>query len=50
MGIIYRLQWNSIFYDEKLTSAIIDRIIHHSHLIVFEGSSNRLENSLMKVR
>ena len=38
-------KWNSIFYDEKLTSAIIDRIIHHSHLLVFNGSSYRLKNS-----
>ena len=36
------------FYDDKLTSAIIDRIIHHSHLIVFDGPSDRLVNSLMK--
>ena len=43
-------KWNGIFYDEKLTSAIIDRIIHHSHLIVFEGPINRLENSIMKSR
>ena len=41
-------KWNGIFYDEKLTSAIIDRIIHYSHLIVFEGTSNRLENSMIK--
>jgi DNA replication protein DnaC len=40
--------WNSIFYNEKLTSAIIDRLIHHSHLIVFSGKSYRLRNSLMK--
>lgn len=37
--------WNGIFYDEKLTSAIIDRIIHHSHLLMFTGSSYRLKNS-----
>ena len=41
-------KWNGIFYDEKLTSAIIDRMVHHSHLIVFNGPSYRLENSLMK--
>lgn len=41
-------KWNAIFYDDKLTSAIIDRIIHHSHLIVFDGPSERLVNSLMK--
>ena len=38
-------KWNSIFYDEKLTSAIIDRIIHQSHLLVFNGSSYRLKHS-----
>ena len=38
-------KWNSIFYDEKLTSAIIDRVIHHSHLITFSGPSYRLKNS-----
>ena len=32
-------KWNGIFYDEKLTSAIIDRLIHHSHLLVFGGQS-----------
>lgn len=41
-------KWNGIFYDEKLTSAIIDRMVHHSHLLVFSGPSYRLENSLMK--
>ena len=37
--------WNGIFYDEKMTSAIIDRLIHHSHLLVFDGPSYRLVNS-----
>jgi DNA replication protein DnaC len=35
-------KWNSIFYDEKMTNAIIDRLIHHSHLLVFTGPSYRL--------
>lgn len=30
-------EWNGIFYDEKLTSAIIDRLIHHNHMLVFDG-------------
>jgi DNA replication protein DnaC len=37
--------WNGIFYDEKMTSAIIDRLIHHSHLLVFNGPSYRLIHS-----
>jgi len=38
-------KWNGIFYDEKLTSALIDRVIHHSHLLMFTGSSYRLKHS-----
>jgi len=38
-------KWNGIFYDEKLTSAIIDRVIHHSHLLMFTGGSYRLKYS-----
>lgn len=38
-------RWNGIFYDEKLTSAIIDRVIHHSHLLMFTGGSYRLKHS-----
>jgi DNA replication protein DnaC len=38
-------KWNGIFFDEKLTTAIIDRLIHHSHLLVFTGKSYRLEHS-----
>lgn len=41
-------KWNGIFFDEKLTNAIIDRMVHHSHLLVFNGPSYRLQNSLMK--
>jgi len=40
-------KWNGIFYDEKLTSALIDRVIHHSHLLMFTGSSYRLKHSTM---
>ncbi|MGI6679412.1 MAG: IS21-like element helper ATPase IstB [Dehalobacterium sp.] len=40
-------KWNGIFYDEKMTSAIIDRLIHHSHLLVFTGKSYRLAHSSM---
>src|SRR6056297_748574 len=42
-------RWVSIFYDEQMTAAIIDRLIHHSYLLIFDGSSNRVRNSLMKI-
>jgi len=41
-------KWNGIFYEEKLTNALIDRLVHHSHLLVFNGESHRLKDSLMK--
>lgn len=41
-------KWNGIFYDEKLTSAIIDRLVHHSHLLVHTGPSHRLTHSTIK--
>lgn len=42
-------KWNTIFYDEQLTAALIDRLVHHSHLIVFDRESWRFEHSLMKI-
>ena len=36
-------KWKSVFYDDRLTSAIIDRLVHHCHLIVFTGRSYTLE-------
>jgi len=42
-------RWVSIFYDEQMTAAIIDRLIHHSYLLLFDGPSNRVRNSLMKL-
>lgn len=41
-------KWNGIFFDEKLTSAIIDRLVHYSHLLIFSGKSYRLEHSIIR--
>ena len=41
-------KWKGFLFDEKLTSAIVDRIIHHSHMLLFTGQSYRMTNSLMK--
>lgn len=38
--------WNTVFGDTKLTAALIDRLIHHSHIIVFTGPGHRLQESL----
>ncbi len=41
-------QWNSVFGDNRLTAAIIDRLVHHAHILSFEGISYRLKNALSK--
>lgn len=41
-------QWNHVFGDPILTEAVIDRLIHHSHLIVFSGESHRYRESLLQ--
>lgn len=41
-------QWNTIFGDNRLTAAIVDRLIHHSHILVFTGESYRLRQSMAK--
>lgn len=40
-------EWGNIFNDDKLTAAILDRMVHHSHFIQFSGESYRLRHSLM---
>ncbi|MCT4573097.1 IS21-like element helper ATPase IstB, partial [Bacillus thuringiensis] len=42
-------KWNSIFHDERLTTAIIDRLVHHSYLLTFSGESYRLKHSYMNL-
>ena len=41
-------QWNTVFGDSKLTAALIDRLIHHSHIVVFSGPGHRLEESMQR--
>lgn len=41
-------RWTSIFYDEQMTAAMIDRLVHHSYLLIFDGQSYRMRHSLMR--
>ena len=41
-------RWKGFLFDEKLTAAIVDRLVHHSHMLVFTGNSYRMTNSLIK--
>lgn len=41
-------RWNDIFADTKITAALLDRIIHHSHLLDFTGRDSRcLQDALL---
>lgn len=41
-------KWGGIFTDEQMAAAMIDRLVHHGHLILFEGESYRMKNALMR--
>ncbi|WP_071460635.1 IS21-like element helper ATPase IstB [Bacillus massilinigeriensis] len=43
-------QWNRVFGDNRLTSALVDRLVHHAHVIAFTGESYRLKNALSTVK
>ncbi len=39
-------QWNEIFGDSRLTAALIDRLVHHAHILAFTGESFRLQKAM----
>ena len=41
-------KWGNIFTDDQMAAAMIDRLVHHGHLILFEGQSYRMEHALMR--
>lgn len=41
-------QWNTVFGDNRLTAALVDRLIHHSHIVIFSGESYRLTQSIQR--
>jgi DNA replication protein DnaC len=38
-------RWGEVFGDPVLTAALLDRLTHHSHILVFEGESYRFRES-----
>jgi DNA replication protein DnaC len=36
-------QWGTVFGDEVLAAAILDRLLHHSHTLLIQGESFRLK-------
>jgi len=43
-------QWNRVFGDNRLTTALVDRLVHHAHVVAFTGESYRLKNALSSVK
>ena len=39
-------EWDEIFYDVVVSNAILDRVLHHSHVITISGKSYRLRNHI----
>jgi DNA replication protein DnaC len=40
-------RWGTVFGDDKLAAALIDRIVHHGRLVEFNGTSHRMDAALM---
>ena len=38
-------QWVNVLYSEKMAAALIGRLTHHCHLMLFPGENNRLKES-----
>lgn len=43
-------KWGGMFTDDQMTAAMIDRLAHHGHLLLFQGDSYRMQHALMKER
>jgi len=41
-------EWTSVFGDERLTGALLDRLTHHVHILEMNGQSYRLAQSRSK--
>lgn len=40
-------RWNEIFGDDRLTAALIDRLVHRAHILGFTGPSLRYEEAML---
>jgi DNA replication protein DnaC len=43
-------RWGEMFGDDVIASAILDRLLHHSHIIAINGPSYRIKDKLKKLK
>jgi DNA replication protein DnaC len=43
-------KWGSLFTDDPRASAMIDRLAHHGHLLLFDGERDRMTHALRQER
>lgn len=41
-------QWSSVFCTQQLTAAVLDRVMHHSHIVEANGESYRFKHRLRR--
>jgi DNA replication protein DnaC len=41
-------KWGGVFTDEQMAAAMIDRLVHHGHLLMFDAKSYRMTHALMR--
>lgn len=41
-------RWGSVFGDDQMAAAVIDRVVHHGRLVQFRGESYRVRHALMQ--
>jgi len=43
-------RWASVLTEEQMASAMVDRLLHHGHVITFKGESYRIRHAMMSRR
>jgi len=42
-------KWGSVLTEEQMATAMIDRLLHHGHVVTFSGESYRIRHAIMKM-